>query len=198
MAALTTTPPEFFNRPECVALIRDRALRTGVKVTLASGQVSDTYVDSKQITLHGPSLRQLARWMTDLLERQSPKPTVIAGVSIGGDPLVASVIVEAAARGWSVTGLLIRKEAKGHGTSTGKRLEGPVPAKDAVIWLLEDVVSTGGSALSAISALSEAGYKLAGALCLLDREMGGVQLLSTAIQAPVLPLATLSAVKPAG
>ena len=72
-----------------VSLLKDRALQRGVKVKLASGRESDIYVDCKRVTLHGPSLREVGKLLTNFLREQKSKPVFVAGVSVGivrGEP----------------------------------------------------------------------------------------------------------------
>jgi orotate phosphoribosyltransferase len=177
------------------ALISDlktRALIQGEEFTLASGIKSSVYVDCKQVTLWGPSLARISRLFLKELRSISPKPAVAAGVSIGGDPLVAGVLMEAERSQWPLEGLLIRKEAKDHGRSQGRRWEGRQPSSADTIWLLEDVISTGKSSLSAAQYLFEAGFKLGGILSIVDREMGGNEKLTKELKIPVRSLLRLS------
>jgi orotate phosphoribosyltransferase len=168
--------------------LRERAVQRDVQVTLASGQASNFYVDCKKVTLYGPSLRALSEVFVDELEKLEPRPTAIAGVSVGGDPIVAGVIMAAAQRGWELDGLLVRKEAKKHGLSQGRAVEGPAPHLAMKVYLLEDVVSTGGSSLTAAQHLNSEGYVLSGMLCIVDREMGGREKLQTELKIPVTSL----------
>ncbi len=172
--------------------LRVRALITGQEFTLASGKKSSVYLDCKQVTLWGPSLASISRLFVDELQKIAERPTYVAGVSIGGDPLVAGVLFEADRRKWSLEGLLIRKEAKDHGRSVGRRWEGREPKSSDRIWLLEDVISTGKSSLSAAQYMNEAGFPLAGILSIIDREMGGQESLSKSLGLPVRSLLKLS------
>ena len=156
-------------------LLQEKALTKGVEIKLASGQSSSYYINCKGVTLHGPSLRVLCQVWVEELSKISPKPSQIAGVSVGGDPIVAGFIYEAAIRSWELEGLLVRKEAKKHGLSAGKAVEGPAPSKDKIVYLLEDVVSTGGSLISAAQNLIQEGYNLKGVFCIVDRQMGGAE-----------------------
>ncbi len=156
--------------------LKNRAVNTGIEVKLASGKISNIYVDSKKLTLHGPSLDLVSKLYCDFLFSTPHRAKSVAGVSVGGDPLVAGVILEAHRRGIDVEGLLVRKETKSHGLSQGRAVEG-AKASPALypLWLLEDVVSTGKSSLEAIRNMKKEGYQLQGLLCLVDREMGGLE-----------------------
>ena len=92
-------------------------------------------------------------------------------LTLGADPLVSSVALVAAQAGRDLDALIVRKEAKGHGT--GAWLEGPLPAPGALVTVLEDVVTSGGSALKAVTQLREAGYRVQRVVTIVDREEGG-------------------------
>lgn len=171
-------------------LIRDRALVKGVEVKLASGQSSNFYVDCKRITLHGPSLKRVGEAFWARLK--SERPTLIAGVSVGGDPLVAAILIAALQDGVELSGLLVRKEKKSHGLAQGRAVDGPESTEKDSVWLVEDVISTGGSSLKAAEHLVSEGYKLKGILSLVDREMGGIQSLGQKFGVPVISLHKIS------
>ena len=99
-------------------------------------------------------------------------------MTLGADPLVSGVVMLAAQSGIDLSGLIVRKEAKGHGT--GAWLEGPLPPKGSVITVLEDVVTTGGSSLKAVEKLRNQGYLVNQVLAIVDREEGGVDAMSKA------------------
>jgi orotate phosphoribosyltransferase len=170
------------------SILKSRALVKGVKVKLASGKESDFYVDCKRATLHGPSLQALSKFCVDALREFQPDLTHVAGVSVGGDPLVAGVILEAAHRGLEWSGLLVRKEKKSHGLAAGRAVDGEEGNSTKAIWLVEDVVSTGGSSLTAARHLLDEGYSLKGILCLVDRNMGGLDMLTRELRIPVKAL----------
>ncbi len=102
----------------------------------------------------------------------------VAGLTLGADPLVSGVVMLAAQSGINLSGLIVRKEAKGHGT--GAWLEGPMPPKGSVITVLEDVVTTGGSSLKAVEKLRNQGYLVNQVLAIVDREEGGLDAMSKA------------------
>ena len=95
----------------------------------------------------------------------------VAGLTLGADPLVSGVAMAAAQIGRDLDALIVRKEAKGHGT--GAWLEGPLPVAGSVVTVLEDVVTTGGSSLKAVNQLKEAGYQINRVVTIVDREEGG-------------------------
>jgi orotate phosphoribosyltransferase len=173
-------------------LLRTRALVQGVEVKLASGKPSNFYIDCKRISLHGPSLALVSQAFFEMLKVDAPSH--VAGVSVGGDPLVAGVIIEAARESLEWGGLLVRKEKKAHGMSQGRAVDGVLGKETRSVWLVEDVVSTGGSSLTAARHLLEEGYPLRGIVCLVDREMGGPEMLKKELGLPVHALFRVSEV----
>ena len=121
-------------------LLASRAYRRG-QFTLASGRSSEHYVNCKPVTLSGRGAQLLAPKLMALVE---PNAAAVAGLTLGADPMVSWVAHAAALSGRELDALIVRKEAKGHGT--GAWLEGPLPEPGERITLLEDVVTSGGSA----------------------------------------------------
>lgn len=146
------------------------AYREG-EFVLSSGQRSSYYINGKQVTLHPQGGVAVGRMLLSLLPAETQ---AIAGLTLGADPMVTATSVAAAYAGQSLTPLIVRKEAKGHGTQA--YIEGPpLPANSSVV-VLEDVVTTGQSALKAVDRLRQAGYSVNQILALVDREQGGAQL----------------------
>ena len=113
--------------------------------TLSSGRKSEHYVNCKPVTL---SSRGLTLSSIILLEAVEKDSVAVAGLTLGADPLVRGVAVVCGLDGMKINGLIVRKEAKGHGTQA--YIEGPLPEKGATITVLEDVITTGGSAMQAV------------------------------------------------
>jgi orotate phosphoribosyltransferase len=155
-------------------LLAERAYRHG-QFTLASGRTSSHYVNCKPVSLSGPGLALLSAQMLALVE---PEAAAVAGLTLGADPLVSGVAQAAALAGRQLDALIVRKEAKGHGT--GAWLEGPLPAAGSVITVLEDVVTTGGSSLKAVHQLREAGYTVNRVVTIVDRQEGGQEAMTAA------------------
>ena len=162
---LPSTAPE--QRQRLLDLLAERAYRHGT-FTLASGRSSNHYVNCKPVSLSGEGLALLAARMLDLVE---PQAVAVAGLTLGADPLVSGVAQAAALAGRPLDALIVRKEAKGHGT--GAWLEGPLPEPGAAITVLEDVVTTGGSSLKAVTQLRQAGYTVNRVVTIVDRQEGG-------------------------
>ena len=93
-------------------------------------------------------------------------------MAIGADPITAAVITMAGVRGLPLKGILVRKEAKGHGTD--RYVEGPVSPGDDVV-IVEDVVTTGGSSLVAIERVEAFGLKVKRVVAIIDRLEGGAE-----------------------
>ena len=161
-------------RQRLLQLLAERAYRHG-SFTLASGRSSDHYVNCKPVSLSGEGLALLSARMLELVE---PEAVAVAGLTLGADPLVSGVAQAAALAGRPLDALIVRKEAKGHGT--GAWLEGPLPAAGSRITVLEDVVTTGGSSLKAVKQLREAGYTVERVVTIVDRQEGGLEAMTAA------------------
>ena len=153
-------------RRRLLELVRERAWRDGLDVVLASGKRSTFYIQGKRITLHPEGLWLTARLMLEQLE-QFPQVTAIGGLTMGADPLAAAVAALSFETGRNLPAFLVRKEAKGHGV--GSRIEGDLVAGQKVA-IIEDTITTGGSAMKAIEAVREVGAEPVVVLALADRE----------------------------
>ena len=162
-------------------LLAAHAYRHG-QFTLASGRSSHHYVNCKPVSLSGVGLALLGRLMLDQVEAEA---VAVAGLTLGADPLVSAVAMRAALDGRQLDALIVRKQAKGHGT--GAWLEGPLPAAGSRITVLEDVVTSGGSSLQAVEQLRQAGYLVERVVTIVDRQEGGLE----ALQAAQLELRSL-------
>jgi orotate phosphoribosyltransferase len=155
-------------------LLAQKAYRHG-QFTLASGRTSDHYVNCKPVSLSGEGLALLGALM---LEQVEDTAVAVAGLTLGADPLVSAVAMRAALDGRNLDALIVRKEAKGHGT--GAWLEGPLPEPGSRITVLEDVVTTGGSSLKAVNQLREAGFQVERVVTIVDRQEGGLEAMTAA------------------
>nr|WP_322775868.1 orotate phosphoribosyltransferase [Synechococcus sp. CBW1107] len=161
-------------RQVLLELLATRAYRHG-QFTLASGRSSDHYVNCKPVSLSGYGLALLAMAMLEQVEEEA---AAVAGLTLGADPLVSGVAMAAAQAGLPLDALIVRKQAKGHGT--GAWLEGPLPAAGSRITVLEDVVTTGGSSLKAVEQLRQAGYVVERVVTIVDRQEGGLDAMTAA------------------
>lgn len=142
---------------------------------LSSGQRSSYYINGKQVTLHPQGALAIGRILLPLL----PKDTqAVAGLTLGADPIVTAVSVVSVYENRPLPALIIRKEAKGHGTKA--YIEGPNLPDNAYVVVLEDVVTTGQSAMKAVERLRQANYKVDRVIALVDRQQGGAQLYASA------------------
>ena len=137
---------------------------------LSSGQKSTYYINGKQVTLHPQGGLAVGRI---LLPYISTETVAVAGLTLGADPIVTAASVVAAYEGRSLAALIVRKEVKGHGTQV--YIEGPTLPEGSPVVVLEDVVTTGQSAMKAVDRLREAGYQVEEVITLVDRQQGGAE-----------------------
>ena len=135
---------------------------------LSSGASSSYYINCKQVTLRADGALVIGRLLCNLL---STNTDAVAGLTLGADPIVSAVSLVSALENKPIPGLIIRKEPKGHGTKA--YIEGPSLASGAKVVVLEDVVTTGNSALQAVERLRDAGYQVTEIIALVDRKQGG-------------------------
>jgi len=159
-------------------LLYARSYREG-EFTLTSGKKSDYYFDCKQTALHPEGAYLIARIFLNMLYRSELPIQGVGGMTLGADPLVSAVTVLSHLDGRPLPGFIVRKEAKGHGT--GQYLEGLANfSPGQTVCLLEDVITTGGTLLTACSRVKDAGLKVVLVLCVLDREEGGTENIKSA------------------
>ena len=144
-------------------LLKERAYKKG-QYTLSSGKESEHYVNCKPVTLSCEGNALLSALMFKQLD---PKSVAVGGLTLGGDPLVVGVAQRAFYRGGHIDALIVRKNPKGYGTK--EVIEGHKPEKGAVVTVLEDVTTTGGSAMKAVNVLRGAGYTVNRVVAIVDR-----------------------------
>ena len=140
--------------------------------TLASGKKSNHYFNCKPVSLNGEGLQLISNLFLELMDSNSK---AVAGLTLGADPLVSGLIVTAASKGVDLDALIIRKEIKKYGTKAG--IEGPNLEEGTLVTVLEDVVTTAGSAIKAIKKLRENNYFVKEVLSVVDRNEGGYEAL---------------------
>lgn len=185
-------------RAQLAELLVQRSVRRG-HFTLASGRTSDLYIDARLTTMHPDGLSLIGPLALELLQASQwgRDVTAVGGLTLGADPISYAISYASALATRAATGagagnprraplraFTVRKEAKAHGT--GKLVEGPFEAGDRVA-IIEDVITTGGSARRAVEAVRAAGGQVAGVLALVDREEGGREAIE-ALDLPVLAL----------
>lgn len=155
------------------------------RVVLASGRESDFFIDCKQTILTAEGHALTGSLLLDRLDRLPPSEAV-AGVELGGCPLASAVSLTSWLRQRPLPALYVRKQQKDHGSR--RLVEGDRALRPGLpVVLLEDVITTGGSSLAAVAALTAAGARVVGIVALVDRLEGGAE----AIAAAGLPLETL-------
>jgi orotate phosphoribosyltransferase len=155
-------------------------------VTLASGKESDFYIDCKRTALTAEGHVLVGRCLLAEVLAVQPLVRAVGGLTLGADPIASAIALTSSLQGHPVDAFIVRKEPKGHGT--GQWIEGrkTIPDGSRVI-VLEDVVTTGGSALKAIERCRAERLEVVACLALVDRLEGGRQ----AIEASGVPLRSL-------
>ena len=171
-------------RQALVALLAERSARRG-SFTLASGRESSLYIDARLTTMSPDGLALVGPAGLAALDAAGWGVDAVGGLTLGADPVSYAIAYASALAGRPLRAFTVRKEAKAHGT--GRLVEGPFRAGDRVA-VIEDVITTGGSALRAVEALRAAGGTVAGVLALVDREEGGRE----ALEAAGLPVVSLT------
>ena len=154
-------------RETLLQMLKRDAYRKG-EFKLSSGRTSEHYVNCKPVTLSGKGIALVSPMLLECIEDDS---VAVGGLTLGADPLVTGVSQSAWFHDRSLDALIVRKEAKGHGT--GAWIEGPLPPEGSVVTVLEDVITTGSSALFAAEKLRDAGYVTNRVVSIVNRQEGG-------------------------
>src|ERR671934_2643257 len=152
-----------------VSLLARRSARRG-EFVLASGRTSTLYIDARLTTMSPDGLATIGPLALGALAASGWRVQAVGGLTLGADPIAYAISYASMLAGTPLRAFTVRKEAKAHGT--GKLVEGPFQSGDRVA-VIEDVITTGGSALRAVAAVPAAGGEVAGVLALVDREEGG-------------------------
>ena len=152
-------------KEELLELLKKDAYKKG-DFKLSSGKTSEHYVNCKPVTLSGRGLT-----LASLLMLMHVETDCVAGLTLGADPLVTGVSIVSALDKRLINALIVRKEPKGHGTQAW--IEGPLPKEGTKITVLEDVITTGGSAIQAVKRLRDAGYDVDRVVSIIDRQEDG-------------------------
>jgi orotate phosphoribosyltransferase len=165
-------PSQTDTRARLLEILIRRSLEFG-HFKLASGGESHYYVDVRKTSFDPEGARLAAQLLVDLTSLgEAGGPTAVGGPTIGADPLVTALGLEALSRGHHVDCFVVRKETKDHGAQ--RRIEGNLKSGAKVV-ILDDVLTKGGSLASAITAVEEAGAEVVAVACVVDREAGGVE-----------------------
>jgi orotate phosphoribosyltransferase len=160
LGGVTDARAELLDQIVTKAVVRQR-------VTLSSGLEADYYVDLRRITLDGAAAPLVGEVMLDLVAAVDAE--AVGGLTLGADPVAAAMLHAAAGRGRHLDAFVVRKEGKAHGLQ--RRIEGPDVAGRRVL-AVEDTSTTGGSVLTAVAALREAGANVVAVAVIVDRDTG--------------------------
>lgn len=171
-------------RDRLIALLAERSARRG-DFTLASGRRSSLYIDARLTTMSPDGLPLIGSLGLEAIRERGWQADAVGGLTLGADPVSYAVAYASSTSDRPVRAFTVRKEPKSHGT--GKLVEGPFREGDHVV-IIEDVITTGGSALRAVAAVRAAGGLIDGVLSVVDREEGGRE----AIEAEGLAVVSLA------
>ena len=157
------------NNEELIALIKELAV-IHQKVTLSSGREADYYVDLRRVTLDGAGAGLVGKAMRELTA--DLEYSAVGGLTLGADPVATAMLHDAAKAGNRLDAFVVRKEAKTHGLQ--RRIEGPDIAAKKVL-VVEDTSTTGESAMTAVTAVREAGAQVVAVAVIVDRDTGARQ-----------------------
>lgn len=163
-------------RKRLQTLLLQKSCRRGT-FTLTSGRVSDFYCDGKQTTLDAEGAWLCGRLLYGFIREHGEPLAAVGGMTLGADPLVTAVSLVSYVEKSPIPAFIVRKEAKGHGT--GNFIEGKSNiAPGALVALVEDVVTTGGTLLKVIDRVEAEGFRVGLVAAILDREEGGAEALA--------------------
>jgi len=157
------------DRSRLVELLLTRSIQHG-EFHLAGGQRSNYYIDARRTTMSAEGLALVGRLGLSAIRARGWTPHAVGGLTLGADPVAYAIAAASAAMPPTIDAFTVRKDQKSHGT--GRRVEGNLRPGDRVV-VVEDVITTGGSALRAIAAVEEARAEVLGVLGLVDRLAGG-------------------------
>lgn len=162
------------DREALIAAIKDLAVVHGT-VTLASGRTADYYVDLRRVTLDGAAAPLVGRVMRELVADWDFD--AVGGLTLGADPVATAMLHSAAAEGGRLDTFVVRKAEKSHGLQ--RRIEG-TEVEGRRVLAVEDTSTTGGSVLTAVEALREAGADVIGVAVIVDRDTGAKEKIEAA------------------
>src|SRR4051812_19460117 len=174
-------------RERLVNALREHALVIG-EVTLTSGATAQYYVDAKRAILLRDGFIALGELVAELAAEVGA--TAVGGLTMGADPVACAAL----AGGADVKAFFVRKESKAHGLQ--RKVEGPLLQPGDRCLVVEDVSTTGGSALQAVDALREAGHEVVAVTTVLDRLAGARERVEAEAGVPFRPLTTIDDVYP--
>ena len=154
-------------KEEFLKLLKENAYKKG-EFKLSSGKTSEHYVNCKPVVLTARGLTLASIMLLECVEEGS---VAVGGLTLGADPLVSGVAVVSGLDRKKIDALIVRKEAKGHGTQAW--IEGPTLPEGSKVTVLEDVITTGSSSIKAVKRLRDAGYIINRIVSIIDRQENG-------------------------
>ena len=177
-------------REQLAALLRERSVSFG-NFQLASGLQSSYYIDARRTTMSAEGQVLVGRLGLQAIRAAGWSPGAVGGLTLGADPVALAIARASADQPPVIQAFTVRKAAKEHGT--GRRIEGNFSSETAVV-VVEDVITSGGSALQAVEAIEAEGGRILGVLAVVDRLQGGRQ----ALEARNLQVVVLATIKDLG
>lgn len=172
---------------QLAALLRERSVQTG-SFTLASGRQSSYYIDARRTTMSARGLELIGKLGLAAIRRAGWRPAFVGGLTLGADPVAYAIARASREEPPEIDGFTVRKEPKAHGRK--RQIEGCFAPPSEVV-VVEDVITTGQSALRAVDSVRAEGGTVLGVLAVVDREEGGREALAGA-GISVMTLATLA------
>ena len=166
-------------KDQLIRIIRERSFKSGVDIKLASGRSSSFYFNMKPTMMHPEGARLIAELTLDAIK--DDRPDLAGGLEMGAVPLAAALAAVSHVRGVPLQTFFVRKQAKEHGTQS--LVEGLAPGETFAgkrVIVLEDVTTTGGSALKAVQMVGEAGGEVVRVVTVVDRREGAMETFSEA------------------
>jgi orotate phosphoribosyltransferase len=169
LSATDLVTPNMNSRDSLLSLLVTRSARRG-SFTLASGRQSSLYIDARITTMSPEGLALIGPLGLAAIRDKGWQVDAVGGLTLGADPIACAISYASASSDGPLRAFTVRKEPKTHGT--GKLIEGAFQSGDRVT-VIEDTITTGGSARKAVDAVRAAGGTVVGVLALVDREEGG-------------------------
>lgn len=166
------------NKAKLKEIILEKSYRKGT-FTLTSGKTSDFYIDGKQTTLSAEGAYLCGKLFLELIQENEVAIDAVGGMTLGADPLVTATSVVSYLENAPIPAFIVRKEAKGHGT--GNYIEGLKNMPEGCcVALVEDVVTTGGTLITVVKRVEDAGFRVGLIVTVVDRQEGGAEALAEA------------------
>jgi orotate phosphoribosyltransferase len=169
-------------RARLLELIKELAVVHG-RVTLSSGNEADYYIDLRRITLHHEASQLVGRVMLDLIDRAGVAVEAAGGLTMGADPVGTAIMHAAREEGREIDAFVVRKAQKSYGM--GRQVEGP-SVEGRKIVVVEDTSTTGGSALTAVEGVRNAGGEVTAVAVIVDRATGAKERIEAEARVPYL------------